>query len=217
VSGDVIRHALHTPSWLRRNRWGLLGLPFALVAALVGSSDRVQLYFWDEGLHQPQSARQSEWLTFRDTYTDGEGEHPLQVKVRLEGVTEATALWQSSDDLELPPGARAVKVSLGFEADPKLPLNSCKLAVRDADGTRYEYLSSFDSAQPLSPCVPPDTPGPNRSLGDIDKNRDTSDEPVRPATWTVDPVIVLPADVTIEDVVLWWDLPDYASLAVAKA
>jgi hypothetical protein len=175
----------------------------------------VQLYFWEEGLHRPQHAAQSDWLTYRQPYSDSNGDHELRVRVRLDGVTEATGLWSSSSELQLPAGTQAVKVSLSFEADPKLPLSTCKLAVRDAAGTRYEYLSGIDSPQPISPCVPPESPGPDRALGKLDEGRDTSGDPVRPATWTVDPVITLPKDVDITDVVLWWDLPDYASFAVA--
>jgi hypothetical protein len=216
VSGDVIRHALHTPSWLRRNRWGLIGLPFALTAALVGSSDRVKLYFWDEDLNRPHHAAQGEWLTFEDTYNDAEGEHPMRVKVRLEGVTEATAPWASASELELPDGAQAVKVTLDFEADPDLPLAGCHLAVLDAAGTRYEYLQAIGMTQPYSPCVPPDTPGPDYDLGQIDEGRAPDDTPPRPETWSTSPVISLPAGVTIDEVALWWELPDYASFAVAK-
>jgi len=215
----MVRHALHAPSWTRRNRWGLLALPLALAAALAGSSDRVKLYFWDEGLRQAQRAEQGGWLDFRDTYSDSEGEHPLAVKVRLDGVRPATALWRSASPLELAPGTQALEVELSLEADPRLPLSICKLAVRDAGGTRYDYLSTIGSSQPFSPCVPPDAPGPQRALGELDEGRDievgSTGEPVRPESWTVKPVIVLPAGVQVSDVVLWWDQPDYAALSVS--
>ena len=124
MSGELVRHARHTPTWLRRNRWGLLALPFALVASLAASSDRVKLYFWDEDLHQPHRAVQGAWLDFRDTYSDSNGEHPMQVKVQLEGVREATGLWQSTSPLDLPAGTQAVEVELSLEADPRLPLDT---------------------------------------------------------------------------------------------
>jgi hypothetical protein len=215
VTTAAIRHALYAPGWTRRNRWGLLALPFALAAALVASSDRVQLYFWDEGLHQPQRAAQGAWLAFADNYHDSEGEHPLKVRIRLDSVAPATTGWTSTTPLDLPPGTKAVAVSLSLEADPQLPLSVCRLAVRDAAGNRYDYLTGVGGTQPLSPCVPPDAPGPLAKLGEIDKGRDTSGDPVRPRTWTVSPVIMLPADVEIADVVLWWELPAYASLAVS--
>ena len=210
----AIRHALYAPGWTRRNRWGLLVLPFALAAALVGSSDRVRLYFWDEGLHQPQRAPQGAWLAFGDTYHDSEGEHPLKVRIRLDSVAPATTGWTSTTPVDLPPGTKAVAVSLTLEADPSLPLSVCRLAVRDAEGNRYDYLTEV-GRQPPAPCVPPDAPGPFAKLGEIDKGRDTSGEPVRPRSWTVSPVVMLPADADIQDVVLWWELPDYASLAVS--
>jgi len=225
VTGGMIRHALHTPSWTRRNRWGLVALPLALVTALAASSDRVKLYFWDEGLRQPQRAAQGTWLDFRDTYSDSEGEHPMAVKVRLDAVRPASTLWQSTSPLQLPAGTQAVEVELSLEADPDLPLSVCRLAVRDAEGTRYDYLSTVGSAQPYSPCVPPDAPGPQRALGELDEGRDTdvgvgggdksTGDPVRPESWTVKPVIMLPAGVEVRDVVLWWDQPDYAALSVA--
>jgi hypothetical protein len=215
VSSGLVRHALRSPTWWGRNRWGLLGLPLALAAALVASSDRVQLYFWDEGLRDAQRASQGAWLDFRDSYSDSDGEHPLAVRIRLDGVSEATSPWGSTAPLDLPPGTRAVAVSLTLEADPKLPLSVCKLAVRDAAGTRFDYLSSVAGSQPFSPCVPPDAPGPQRALGELDEGRDTSGDPVRPGSWTVTPVILLPEGVDVTDVVLWWDLPDYAALSVA--
>jgi hypothetical protein len=213
VTAAVIRHAIHRPGWTRRNWWGLVALPVALAAALAASSDRVKLYFWDEGLREPQRAAQGDWLDFRHTYTDSEGEHPLEVRVRLDSVAPATSGWNSTTPLELAPGTKAVAVSLSLEADPDLPLAGCKLAVRDAAGTRYEYLTEIGGSQPYSPCVPPDTPGPSPALGEIDKGRDTSGEPARPASWEVSPVITLPAGVEVSDVVLWWDLPTYAELS----
>jgi hypothetical protein len=215
VSRDAIRHALHKPTWLGLNRWGLVGLPFALAAALAASSDRVQLYFWNEDLRRPQQAVQGSWLDYRGTYEDSEGEHQLAVRLRLDGVRPASTLWRSELPLELPEGTQAVEVELSLEADPQLPLSICKLAVRDADGTRYDYLSDIGGAQPLSPCVPPDAPGPGRRLGALDEGLDNSDDPVRPESWTVKPVITLPEGVEVEDVVLWWDLPDYAAFSVS--
>jgi hypothetical protein len=215
VTAAAIRHALYAPGWTRRNRWGLLALPFALAAALVASSDRVQLYFWDEGLHQPQGAAQGAWLAYGAAYHASEGEHPLKVRIRLDSVAPATTGWTSTTPLDLPPGTKAVAVSLSLEADPQLPLSVCRLAVRDTAGNRYDYQTSVGGSQPLSPCVPPDAPGPFAKLGELDKGRDTSGEPVRPRSWTVSPVIMLPAGADVEDVVLWWELPDYASLAVS--
>lgn len=223
MSGDDVagdrpqRHALRGSGWSRRNRWGLATLPLAVVAALVASSDRVQLYFWEEGLRRPQSAVQGSWVDFRDTYTDAEGEHVREVRVRLDGVEPATTPWESTEPVELPPGTRALTVRLSLTAGPDLPLSVCSLAVRDADGTRYDYLSGVAGmAQPVSPCVPPDAPGPFPAMGDLDlKGAAGDDEPRRPASWTVAPVIVVPDDAEISEVVLWWEMPDYVALTVS--
>ncbi|MPZ95440.1 MAG: hypothetical protein GEU96_11180 [Propionibacteriales bacterium] len=42
----------------------------------------------------------------------------------------------------------------------------------------------------------------------------TPGEPPRPRSWTVEPVLVVPEDVEIADVVFWWEKPGYAALTV---
>lgn len=207
-------NAHRAPGWWRRNRWGLVALPLAAVAALAGSSDRVKLLFWDEGLHREQAAQQGDWLEFRDTFHDSEGEHPLELRVRLDSVDDTTTGWGSSDPIDLQPGGKAVRVTVSFEADPDLAMRVCQLAVRDADGTRYAYLPVLgEVSQPLSPCVPDATPGPWPAMGE-DLAETTPGEPPRPRSWTVEPVLVVPEDVEIADVVFWWEKPGYAALTV---
>jgi hypothetical protein len=210
-----LRHAMYRPGWARRNLWGLLALPLAVVAALSASSDRVQLYFWEEGLRQPTSGRAGQWVSYQETYTDSEGEHQRALRVRLDSVTATTLPWQSRSPLSLPPGTKALAVTLSLQADPALPLTVCNLALRDAAGNRYEYLRTFGGAdQPVSPCVPPEAPGPSVQMGELGGGLDP-DEPPRPASWTVSPVIVVPAGVTVTEVALWWQRPGYVALAVS--
>jgi hypothetical protein len=210
-----LRHAIHAPGWTRRNRWGLLALPLAALAALAASSDRVQLYFWEEGLHHPTSGRTGQWVSFQDAYNDSNGDHQRLVRVRLDSVQPATTPWLSTSPLRLPPGSKAFTVTLSLEADPDLPLSVCNLAIRDADRNRYDYLRDFGSLdQPVSACVPPETPGPNAAMGDLGGGSDPDARP-RPAAWTVSPVIVVPAGVTPTEVDLWWQMPNYVSLAVS--
>ena len=134
------------------------------------------------------------------------------MQVRLDHVGDATTL---PDGLELPAGARAVQVDLTLSADPDVVLTGCSLAVRDAAGTRYDYVSSgWGALQPVVPCVPEDTPGPWPSLGDLDDVLTDPDAPPRPATWSVSPVVVVPEGVDVADVVLWWQKPQYALLEV---
>jgi hypothetical protein len=209
-----LRHAIHAPGWGLRNLWGLLALPLATAAALVASSDRVQLYFWEEGLRRPTSGPSGQWVSFQDSYTDSNGDHQRLVRVRLDTVRPTTTPWLSSSPLQLPPGTRALAVTLSLEADPNLPLSVCSLAIRDADGNRYDYLRAFGGMdQPTSPCVPSDAPGPNAAMGEFGGGADPEDKP-RPARWTVSPVIVLPAGVTPTEVDLWWEMPKYVSLAI---
>jgi hypothetical protein len=184
----------------------------ALVAALVGSSDRVRLYFWDEGLHHPTAGQ---WVDFHETYRDSNGAHERQVRVRLDSIRPATTGWQSTDPLQVPAGSTALAVTLSLQADPNLPLSVCDLGLRDRRGTRYDYLPTFAGAnQPVSPCVPPNAPGPDEAMGDLTLTPDPDDQP-RPRTWTVSPVIVVPAGVQVNDVDLWWQQPNYVALAVS--
>ncbi len=212
---EAVRHARYRPTWWRHNRWGLLVLPLALVAALAGSSDRVQLYFWDEGLHHPTTATGGHWVDFHDTYSDSNGSHERRVRVRLDSVRPATTGWQSSDPLPVPPGSRALAVTLSLDADPDLPLSVCNLGLRGRDGTRYDYLPGLGGAsQPVSPCVPPDAQGPYPAMGDLTLAPDPDQKP-RPRSWTVSPVVIVPAGATISDVDLWWQMPNYVALAVS--
>jgi hypothetical protein len=205
------RHALRAPGWRLRNRWGLLLLPLATVAALAASSDRVLLYFWEEGLHRPTTGPAQQWVSFHDSYNDSNGDHQRNVRVRLDSVRPVTTLWQSSTPADLPPASTALAVTLSLQADSELPLTPCHLALRDADGNRYDYLPNAGGDQPISPCVPPDAPGPNAALGDFDTAPDPDARP-RPAGWTVSPVIVLPAGVRVTEVDLWWEMPNYVAL-----
>ena len=200
-------------SWWRRNRWALLGLPLALAAALVASSDRVSTYFWDVGLHTADRAPAGVWLEHRDlVFSDASGEAgelPIEVGLRLDGLTETTQGWEA-DSLVLPAGTRAIRVDLTLRADPDEPVRTCFLALRDADGTRYDY--AWDAAgayQPSSPCVPLLTPGPWAAFGG-----DTGVEDPRPAEWSVAPVVVVPDDAEIVEVLIWWQMPAYVALSV---
>ncbi len=200
-------------SWWRRNRWALLGLPPALAAALVASSDRVGTYYWDVGLHDATRAPAGVWLEHRALiFSDASGEAgelPIEVGLRLDGLTGTTQGWEA-DSLVLPAGARAIQVDLSLRAGPDVPLRTCSLALRDADGTRYDY--TWDAAgayQPSSPCVPPLTPGPWAAFGG-----DTAVDDPRPAEWSVAPVVVVPEDADIVEVLVWWEMPAYVALSV---
>lgn len=202
-------------SWWRRNRWALVALPLALALMAAASADRVRSLWWEQGLHDPTTAAPGAAVAFHQDVRDGlGGTRPLDVEVRLDAVVDATT---PPRDLVVPAGARAVQVEMTLSADPDVVLRGCSLAVRDADGTRYDYVANgWGATQPASPCVPVDAPGPAPSLGDLDDVLTPDSTPRRPATWTVSPVVVLPADVQVSDVVLWWQLPQHVVLPTAR-
>lgn len=197
-------------SWRRRNRWALVALLPALALALLASSDRVGTYYWSGGdLHDARRGAPGSWVEHRGTAVTLDGEQTFEVAVRLDGLGDAVEGWGSTTVLTVPPGARAVRVDLSLRADPTAPLRGCRLAVRDAQGTRYDYdWAAGGGAQPASPCVPPDAPGP--AGGDI---ADPATEQVRPDEWTVAPVVLVPEGVEITEVLLWWTPPTYLALS----
>ncbi|WP_028046478.1 hypothetical protein [Cellulomonas sp. URHE0023] len=198
------------PGWWRRNRWAVAALPVALTLALVASGDRVRTLWWIHDLRVPTTGQVGETVTFRQQVDGAVGAEPVDVRVRLDRVHDAATL---PDDMVLPAGSRAVQVDLTLSADPDIVLAGCSLAVRDAAGTRYEYVAlGWGAMQPVAPCVPEDAPGPMPSLGDLDDELADSDSPPRPTTWEVSPVIVVPDGVEVADVVLWWHMPQYLEL-----
>ncbi|MBO0901060.1 hypothetical protein J1G43_13915 [Cellulomonas sp. zg-ZUI22] len=194
--------------WWRRNRWALVALPVALALTAVAAGDRVRTLWWEQDLRRPTTAAPGATVGF---HQDVEGVGPIDVRLRLDDVRDAPRL---PEGLELPAGARAVQVDLTLEADPDVPLVTCSLAVRDAAGTRYDYVAiGWGAYQPASPCVPADATGPWPSLGDdLDGALGNPDAPPRPRTWSVSPVVVVPQDVQVADVVLWWQMPDHVVL-----
>ncbi|WP_456787326.1 hypothetical protein [Cellulomonas sp. P5_C5] len=191
--------------WWRRNRWALAALPLVLALALVAAGDRVRSLWWMRDLRVPTTAEAGATAQFHQRMYDGAD---VDVEVHLDRVDDAATL---PEDLELPPGTRAVQVDLTLSADPDVGLTGCSLAVRDAAGTRYDYVSSgWGALQPAVACVPEDTPGPWPSFGDADVA--PTDAGPRPGTWSVSRVIVVPDGTEVADVVLWWQEPRYVLL-----
>lgn len=195
-------------SWWVRNRRGVVGLPLALLAALLASSERVPTYLWPSGLHAAQSSPQGEWLTFTDSFVADGADVTREVRVRVDEVGPAPAGWS---DAALPPGTDAVQVRMSLSAAPDVPLSGCSLALRGGDGTRYGYLPASGSDQPFSPCVPADAPGPMLSF---DGTTTPAGDGPRPGSWTVSPVVLVPEGVELTDVLLWWEMPDYAAISL---
>ena len=164
--------------WWRRNRWALAALPVVLALTLVAAGDRVRTLWWEQDLRVPTTVGGGH---DRSTSTSGSttaygGTLPIDVQVHLDGVGDATTL---PEDMELPDGTRAVQVDLTLSADPDVVLTGCSLAVRDAAGTRYDYVSNaWGALQAVVPCVPEDTPG---SVAVAGRPRRRAQRPGRPA------------------------------------
>lgn len=202
-------------AWARRNRWGLALAPVALVAALAASSDRVDAYYLMANPIRATVAAPGEEIRFETRTLDADGTHELVVDLALAGITPTYVLW-GGDAIELPDGAELVRVDLALGAPPEAILLGCQMAVVDTEGRRYDYgnLPIGGGSQPVSPCVPENTPGPQPSLGALGAGGFTPGEEPRPARWSVGPTFVVPEGVEIEAVLVWWDLPDYAELRV---
>lgn len=199
-------------TWWRRNRWALLALPFALLLAAAAAGDRIGAFWWQSGLHQGVRAGVGETLDYRFTRDDADGEHPVEVGIAVESVVETTTGWRD-EQLTLPPGAKALRVTLRFTADPRAVLRDCTIALRAADGTRYDYTADMGGAfQPYWPCVPPEAPGPGAVV--LAGLAATDEGDPRPETYTVEPVILVPADADPAAVLIWWGYPRYAELAL---
>ena len=209
------RHSTRRMGWLFRNRWGLGLLPLATVLALVTSSDRVKTYFWDSDLHEPLITAQGEWRDYSEPYTLDDGTHTMALRARLDSVRTLTDEQAAGPaGYRLPEGTAAVQVELSVTADPNTPLTGCSMALRDRDGNQYTYLATeVGGGQPTSSCVPAGTPGPNAALGKL--SEPFPDEKPRPKQYTVKPVWVIPDDVTVTEVDLWWTIPQYISFRAA--
>ncbi len=202
-------------TWARRNRWGLALLPIAAVAVLAASSDRLDAYYLMANPIRASVAEPGQAITFQTQAVDADGSHDLAVELSLAGTTPTSELW-GGDSIDLPDGARLVRVDLALAAPPESILLGCQMAVVDTEGRRYDYqhLPIGGGSQPVSPCVPEDTPGPRPSLGALGGGGLAPDEEPRPERWSVGPVFVVPEDAEIEAVLVWWNLPDYAELRV---
>lgn len=172
--------------WWRRNRVGLVVLPVALAAAVAASSNRVEERWWLAEARDLTEADQGSWAELEANQYDRTGDVPFEVRVRLDDIGQADQPF-GDGEVNVPDGAMAVAVHLTLAADPDTPLTGCTLLLRGDDGTTYGYQSSTPSvSQPPSPCVPPDTPGPDwtwsRSLTRSRRHRDRRNG--RSARWS---------------------------------
>ncbi|GAB3264046.1 hypothetical protein [Kineosporia babensis] len=203
------RHSNRSTGWLSRNRWGLGLLPLAVVLALAASSDRVKPYWWDSDLHEPQPAVQGEWFSHSEPYELKTGEQTMSLRLRLDSVRTMSE-QELADPLgeELPPGTKAVEVTMSFEADPGTPLGGCQAMVRDQDGTQYTYQQDrVGAVEAGSPCTPVGAGGPSVLFGELEMPG--PDDKERPEKYSVKRAWVLPEKAVVTEVDLWWTVPQY--------
>ncbi|MGH3643883.1 MAG: hypothetical protein ACRDUX_33230 [Mycobacterium sp.] len=192
-------------SWLRRNRWGLLALPVAVALAVGANAQRLQDYWWDQDLRQPAATgRLDEWVTWTDSFSDATGESTRTLRVKVTGV--------AATDLELPSDLVGERVALDFAAEPDQVLSGCRLALLDGDGNRYVYDPTINEvSQDIWPCVPGNHPGPAPSIA-AGQPRTVAPGEERPPSWTAQPVLVVPRNAKITQVLLWWEEPEYLAV-----
>jgi hypothetical protein len=204
-------------SWLRRNRWGLLALPVAVVLAVGANAQRLHDYWWDQDLrHAAVTGNQGDWVSWSDDFTDAAGPGTRTFRVRVSGTESIGADGPSAEstDLELPPDLMGLRITMDFEAAPDQVLTGCQLALRDAGGNRYVYrMKVNDLTQDLWPCLPGDHYGPSPSIT-AGQPRAVMPGDERPPRWTIQRVVVVPRTAVITDVLLWWEQPDYLAVKV---
>ncbi|GAA3529841.1 hypothetical protein AFL01nite_00610 [Aeromicrobium flavum] len=204
----------HRRGWWRRNRWGLVALPLALVLALAAGSSRLHEYWWKRGFHE-QAPVSSGVATLTDEYDDGYLRYPIEARYSVASFRPADDVTLYGGD-PLPSGVRAWRLSLAVEADPDVALSGCTVALVDTAGNRHGATDSgLDVDAPrLASCVPESTPGPRTTYGSTAPPAVPDGEDPRPPTYRTDTVFVLPAEAVPAAVRLWYALPRYVELPV---
>lgn len=215
--GDVMS------TWMRRNRKALMLLPVAAITAVLASSSRIEDYWWTKGLHDGAQADKTGVVQFSDEYDDGYLKYPIAADIALTTVEPVTTIEShlgKPEPVKAPDGAMVWRVGLRFKADPDVALTGCKVALVDAEGTRYDAESrQFDSlgSRPVHQCVPDDTPGPKPEVGSTAAPKVADGESPRPPAYDTVTYVVTPVGVKPQTVRVWWFPPKYAELSVDEA
>ncbi|MDO9379600.1 MAG: hypothetical protein Q7T56_12195 [Nocardioidaceae bacterium] len=206
--------------WLRRNRWGLVLVLPLVVVALLASSSRLLVYWWDPGFHEGATAGADGVVSFAGEYDDGFQQYPVEADLRLDGVTKVDAVTGGArpGPVTVPDGAQLWRVDLHVEADPDIALGGCNLALVDDAGTRWvsSTLSAYTTAEVGTfPCVPTDAIGPRPVIGVKGAKPEVpAGEPERPPAYDTQAYVLTPDDARPTAVRMWWILPAYAELPI---
>jgi len=201
------------PGWWRLNRWWLPALPLALAAMLAASAYNVKDYWYVNGLHHEAAAgEQGEFVSVTDDYDDAVGRTSRSFEVRLAGIETVDEYPFDFDRPQpVPEGRQALVAHLDWEAAPDQVLRHCHVALMDDEGRRYEIVGNGQS----NACTPEDRPGPEKPFTAESERGQMQPGEERPETWSTDPVFLLPDDVEVTRVLVWWEFPDYVALSVS--
>ncbi len=187
--------------WLRRHRWWLLGLPMALVLALLSASYRVNDLWYENGWHREiATVGQGRFLTTHHTvYGFDEKPKSVGLRMRLGAVSATDAMYDGLGTAQpLPSGMVGVKVTLDFRAVRGRPAPYCTVYVVDRDGNRYE-VEELDGGS--NPCPPPGV---------------SPDDAKAPAAWTRTVSAPVPKSAVVTDVWVGVSWPGYIRFHLTK-
>lgn len=203
--------------WWGRNRLALLAIPILLALVVAANGSRLERYWWNTDLRSATTGQQGEFIRFQQDFTDAVGDTSRTLEIRLDDLTDLDEIPSAyGAPAPIPDGLRGVRVDLSFKADPDQPLQGCWLGLVDEDGTRYEFDTTFaDTSQTESfPCYEFGKPGPRTPFMPGDK-RVTNPGEERPAAWQTHPIVFVPEDVRITEMVMWWyGLPEHVRVQV---
>lgn len=181
-------------SWVRSNRWWLIGLPIALVLAVGSAAYRVNDLWYENGWHHElATVDQGKFVSTKHTvYGFDEKPKPVGMRMRLGAVTRTDAMYDGlGESLPLPAGMVGVKLWLDFRAVGGKPAPYCTVYILDRAGNRYE-VEELDGGS--NPCPPPGG---------------SPDDPKAPSSWTRSVSAALPKSAKVTDVWVGVSWPDY--------
>lgn len=196
-------------SWVRRNRWGLVLLPVAVLLAVVASSSRMVHFWYPYGPHDVQSGALGEPVHLSQEWQDRSGTHVRDVDVTVTAVEPTTVVRDyNNEDIpgSGPSGTTLWRVSLDLTAPTDDVILGCQLEIIDTEGREFVYASTGLEQGSLksSPCLNSDAIGPQAAL--IEGRGQESDTP-RPGSWSTVADVIVAEGAVPERVRIWWEHP----------
>lgn len=204
----------------RRHRASLLGIPLALVIALLASGERIG-GTWDvAGPRDPVAVDAAGWARIHGQALEGDEVRTVPLEVRLDRVHQvdgyARTVSEPPLEVTLPEDAVMWQVHLSFRADPAHPVQLCQVRLTDTAGRHYlpGQRGVVDGDLDTTPCLLPGRPGP-REIGGAPADVEFLGERPRPLSWSRYVSFVMPADQQPETVEVWFQFPEAAVFPVA--